>query len=208
MPRRPSSARLSTTTWAGGASIVQRRLATWAVTSRWLTCPVLETPDELAALQTLLDESMASAGPHLREIIDDDRRLSALEVVEELQGMKLLVLATVSAEGRPLVGPVDGYFLHGSFYFSSGTRSVRMGHLSRRPWVSASHLPGEHLAITVHGRAATFSLSDPEHGELRRAMLEHYLPIAGSSFEEWLDDTDALGARIEADKMFTFALNR
>lgn len=168
---------------------------------------MFETADELAELQALLDESMASAGPHLRGIIDDDRRLSAREVVDALGGMKLLVLATVTADGRPLVGPVDGYFLHGSFHFSSGVQSVRMVHISKRPQVSASHLPGEHLAITVHGRAVPFELSDPAHGELRRAMLDHYLPIQGPSFEDWLDNADALGARIEAEKMFTFGLN-
>ena len=38
---------------------------------------MLETPEELAALQALLDASMATAGPHLRGIISDERRLSA-----------------------------------------------------------------------------------------------------------------------------------
>ena len=76
------------------------------------------------------------------------------------QRMVLLVLATVTADGRPLVGPVDGYFLHGRFHFTSGRTSVRMRHLALRPSVSASHLPGEELAVTVHGRAQIFELSD------------------------------------------------
>jgi hypothetical protein len=168
---------------------------------------VLETPEELANLQVLLDESVANAGPHLRGIIDPDRRLSATQVAEELQGMKLLVLATVTGDGRPLVGPVDGYFIHGRFYFSSGVHSVRMHHIARRPWVSASHLPGEHLAVTVHGRAERFEIADPEHPELRQAMLDHYLPIQGPGFQTWLDNSDAVGARIDAQKMFTFRLN-
>ena len=37
---------------------------------------MLETPEELANLQSLLDASMATAGPHLRDIITDDRRLT------------------------------------------------------------------------------------------------------------------------------------
>jgi hypothetical protein len=56
----------------------------------------------------------AAAGPHLRGIITDERRLSAERVCQILQGMRLLVVATVTADGRPLAGPVDGYFLHGS----------------------------------------------------------------------------------------------
>jgi hypothetical protein len=168
---------------------------------------VHETKDEVIRLQQLLDESAATAGPHLREIITDERRLSADDVCHRMQGMCLFVVGTVTADGRPLVGPVDGYLLHGSFNFSSGRDSVRMRHLSARPAVSATYLPGEELAVTVHGRAELFAVSDPENGELRRAMLDYYLPTQGPAFEEWLDREDPIGARIEAEKMFTFRLD-
>jgi nitroimidazol reductase NimA-like FMN-containing flavoprotein (pyridoxamine 5'-phosphate oxidase superfamily) len=171
----------------------------------WSNRDVLETPEEIDRLQRLLDRSAAAAGAHLTDIITDDRRLSAAQVCERLRGMRLLVLATVTADGRPLAGPVDGYFLHGSFYFSSGRNSVRMRHLAARPAVSATHLPGEELAVTVHGRAELFELSDPAHGELRQAMLDHYLPLQGAEFETWLDQSDSVAARITADKMFTYA---
>jgi len=166
---------------------------------------MLETPDDVARLQQLLDRSAAGAGPHLRGIITDERRLSAERVCQILQGLRLLVVATVTADGRPLAGPVDGYFLRGSFCFSSGRDSVRMRHLAARPAVSATHLPGEELAVTVHGRAELFDLRAPEGGELRQAMLDHYLPRQGPEFETWLDELDALGARIVAEKMFTFS---
>lgn len=113
----------------------------------------------------------------------------------------------MTADGRPLAGPVDGYFLHGSFYFSSGRNSVRMRHLAARPAVSATHLAGEELAVTVHGRAELFDVSDPARGELRQAMLDHYLPRQGPAFETWLDQADAVAARIDADKMFTYSTN-
>jgi hypothetical protein len=166
---------------------------------------MLETPEELSRLQDLLDRSAASAGPHLRDIITDERRLTAAQVCDLLPGMRLLVAATVTADGRPLAGPVDGYFLHGRFYFSSGRESVRMRHLAARPAVSASHLPGEDLAVTVHGRAELFELNGPDGRELRQAMLDHYLPRQGPSFETWLDEADALGARIDAARMFTYS---
>jgi general stress protein 26 len=165
---------------------------------------MLETPAEVDRLQDLLDRSGAGAGPHLRGIITGDRRLTARQVCDLLQGLRLLVLSTVTADGRPLAGPVDGYFLHGSFWFSSGRESVRMRHLAARPAVSATYLPGEDLAVTVHGRAELFAVNDPSRPELRQAMLDHYLPLQGPSFEVWLNETDALGARIVADKMFTF----
>jgi hypothetical protein len=168
---------------------------------------MLETLQELDRLQALLDDSMNDAGPHLRGIITDERRLDARQLTERLRGMRLLVLATVTADGRPLAGPVDGYFLRGTFWFSSGTESVRMRHLAARPAVSATHLPGEDLAVTVHGRAECFPMGDAACGELRQAMLDEYLPKQGPAFEEWLDSADALGARIEPEKMFTFHMS-
>lgn len=80
-----------------------------------------------------------------------------------------------------------------------------MRHLAARPAVSATHLPGEELAVTVHGRAELFDLSAPTGRELRQAMLDHYLPTQGPEFETWLDEADSVAARIAADKMFTFA---
>ena len=165
---------------------------------------MLETPEELDRLQRLLDASMVGAGPHLRDIINDERRLDARQVTARLQGLCLLVLATATEDGRPLAGPVDGYFLHGAFWFSLGTRSVRARHLAARPAVSATYLPGEELAVTVHGRAECHPMADPACADLRQAMLDVYLPKQGPSFEEWLENADAIGARIEPEKFFTF----
>jgi hypothetical protein len=141
----------------------------------------------------------------MREIVTDSRRLTAAELCRRLQGMCLLTVATITADGRPLVGPVDGYLLHGSFHFSSGRNSVKMRHLAARPALSAIHLPGEDLAVTVHGRAELFDFSDPVGVELRQAMLDWYLPKQGPAFEDWLDQADPVAARIVAGKMFTFA---
>ncbi len=149
---------------------------------------------------------MAGAGEHLRGIITGERRLSAADLAGRLEGMRLLTVATVTADGRPLAGPVDGYFLHGTFWFSSGRNSVRMRHLAARPAVSATHLPGEELAVTVHGRAELLELRDPAAAELRQAMLDWYVPRQGPEFESWLDALDAVAARIEPAKMFTFSV--
>jgi general stress protein 26 len=167
---------------------------------------MLETPEELGNLQRLLDRSMAGAGEHLRGIITGERRLSAADLAGRLPGMRLLTVATVTADGRPLAGPVDGYFLHGTFWFSSGRNSVRMRHLAARPAVSATHLPGEELAVTVHGRAELVELRDPAAAELRQAMLDWYVPRQGPEFESWLNALDAVAARIEPAKMFTFSV--
>ena len=117
-----------------------------------------ETPADLVALQSLLDRSYATAGRHLRSIITPERRLTADEVADRLTGMRLLALATVTADGRPIVGPVDGIFFRGSFHFGSAPDSVRFRHIRNRPQVSATHLPGEELAVTVHGRAVPLDI--------------------------------------------------
>jgi hypothetical protein len=122
--------------------------------------------------------------------------------------MVLLVVATVTVDGRPLVGPVDGYFIHGRFHITSGRNSVRVRHLRARPAVSASHLPCEALAVTVHGTAELFELTDPPGMDIRQAMLDHYLPLQGPSFEEWLEAEDIVAARIDAHKLFTFQMDR
>ncbi len=71
-------------------------------------------------------------------MLREEDRVDAATLSETLSGMRLLVVATVTADGRPLSGPVDGYFLHGTFWFGSGRNSVRMRHLAVRPAVSAT----------------------------------------------------------------------
>jgi hypothetical protein len=58
----------------------------------------------------------------------------------------------------------------------------------------------------VHGTAELFELRSEVGAELRQAMLDHYLPIQGPSFGEWMEDVQALGARIDPAKMFTFSM--
>jgi len=64
---------------------------------------VYETEADLTALQDLLDRSYAAAGPHLRNVITPERRVGAAEPADRLTGMRLLALATVTADGRPIV---------------------------------------------------------------------------------------------------------
>ncbi len=153
---------------------------------------------------------MAGAGPHLLEVIGPERRLGAGQLCERLQGMRLLVLATVTADGRPVTAPVDGYFLHGTFWFSLGAEAVRTRHMRRRPHVSATHLPGESLAVTMHGRAELFDWRDHACAEMRQAMFDHYAPRQGTDFAETVDDLkemDAVGARLVPERLFTFHMS-
>jgi nitroimidazol reductase NimA-like FMN-containing flavoprotein (pyridoxamine 5'-phosphate oxidase superfamily) len=166
---------------------------------------VYETPGDLEALQRLIDSSYAAAGPHMLRIHHAQRRLTAAEVAHRLQGMCLLSLATVTADCRPIVGPVDGVFYRGAFYFGSSPDSMRFRHIARRPQVSATHLPGEELAVTVHGRAVRVDVKAPEEVGIRKTLLEVYVPRYGPEWEQFLD-SGPIYARIDADRMFTFAM--
>jgi nitroimidazol reductase NimA-like FMN-containing flavoprotein (pyridoxamine 5'-phosphate oxidase superfamily) len=166
-----------------------------------------ETPEDIAALQALIDRSYAGAGNHLLRIHDPERRLSAEQVAERLTGMRLLTLATVTADGRPIAGPVDGIFYRGAFHFGSSPDSVRFRHIRRRPQVSAVHLPGEELAIAVHGRAVFVDVGKPENAEFRQTVLDIYVPRYGPEWEERIMNAGANYARIEPEKMFTFSMS-
>jgi hypothetical protein len=163
-----------------------------------------ETAADLTELQLLLDQSHASAGPHLRGVITADRTPTAEQIVARLTGMRLLALATVTADGRPIVGPVDGIFYRGAFHFGSSPASVRFRHIHRRPQVSATHLPGEEFAVTVHGTATLLDLKSGEHAGFRQTLLDVYVPRYGPEWEAFLD-SETLYARIDATKLFAFA---
>jgi nitroimidazol reductase NimA-like FMN-containing flavoprotein (pyridoxamine 5'-phosphate oxidase superfamily) len=162
-----------------------------------------ETPDDLVALQALLDRSYERAGTHFREVTTEERRLDAAQVAARLTGMCLLVVATVTADGRPIGGPLDGIFFRGSFHFGTSPESVRLRHLRKRPWVSATHLPSEELSVTVHGRAVPVDVQDPAERGFRQTLLDIYVPRYGPEWEQFLDSGPVF-TRIEAERMFTF----
>jgi hypothetical protein len=165
-----------------------------------LTQHVHETADDLAALQELLDRSYAGAGEHLLRIHTPERRLGAKPLADRLTGMCLLSLATVTADGRPIVGPVDGIFFRGAFHFGSSPDSVRFRHIRARPQVSATYLPGEELGVAVHGRA---EMVDVSSGPFRDTLLEVYVPRYGPEWSNFLD-SGPVYARIAAERMFAF----
>jgi hypothetical protein len=127
------------------------------------------------------------------------------ELADRLPGMCLLVLTTVSGRGRPVGGPVDGIFYRGCFHFGSSPDSLRMRHLRTRAWVTATHLPGERFAVTVHGRAVPVDLHSPAEAGFRQTLLEVYVPRYGPEWEDFVD-SGPVYARIEPERMFALAI--
>ena len=144
---------------------------------------MLETTAETAALQTLLDASLAKATGHLRAIISDERTLTAEQLAGLLTGMKVLSVATVTAAGEPRISALDGHFLHGTWTFSTSGTSAKARHLAARPAVSVAHVDGEELALFSHGYA---DLMPP--GPERDEVEAHWTAYYGSSPWSWGDD--------------------
>ena len=156
-----------------------------------------ETPDDIAFLQVVIDQSHARGSRHLRAIWTDEYKIPASELPALLPGVQLLALATVTASGAPRVGPVDGLFYRGRFWFGSAPDSARFRQLRARPHVSATHFRGEEFAIVVHGRAVEIDVDDEEH-----AGFVDYCRQVYPTWDEWAPGNPY--ARIDPDSMFTF----
>ena len=148
----------------------------------------------------MLDLSYDRAGTHLRSIIMPERRLTVVQLAAWLTGMKIIALATVNSRGAPVIGPVDGIFYRGEFWFGTSPSALRIRHMFRNPAVSATHFEGERLAVTVHGTVHIEGVPAQLPGEFKDVCCELY----GDGWLEWA--VGAVYCRIEPERMFTFYL--
>jgi general stress protein 26 len=160
---------------------------------------VLETPDEIARLQRLLDESHGRATEHLRGIISDERTLAAPHLAGLLTGMKVISVASVTARGEPRISAMDGHFLHGTWTFSTSRTAAKARHLAVRPAVSVAHVDGETMAVFSHGRVVELS------GDELATVDEHWAAHYGSSPLSW---GDVVMWRLDPSWMVGYASHR
>jgi hypothetical protein len=143
-----------------------------------------ETDAEVAALQALLDRSLAGATEHLNDIIHGDRVLTAADLVALLTGMRVLSVATVTAGGEPRISALDGHFLHGTWSFSTSGTAAKARHLAARPAASVAHIDGEEMALFSHGKALPLT---PDHPHWKET-LDHWTRHYGGSPLDWGPD--------------------
>jgi uncharacterized pyridoxamine 5'-phosphate oxidase family protein len=160
---------------------------------------VHETEDEVRELQRLLDESYERAGAHLHRIFTEEKRIPAAELANELRGVQVLNLATVTPSGAPRVAPVDGLFFKGRFWFGSAPDSTRFRNIRERPDVSGSVTRGEEFAVIVHGTA--HEVEDKDAPEVQ-PFKDYLLDVYEGNWDPW--SGGATYARIEPTHMFTF----
>ena len=120
--------------------------------------------------------------------------------------MCLLVAGDVTADGRPIARPRRRSLPRGAFHFGSRRTRSASGTSRTRPHVSATHLPGEEFAVTVHGRAVPV---DSRGAGGRRVAPDAARGLRSPLRARWVDFLDGgpVYARIEADNMFTFQMN-
>ena len=163
---------------------------------------MLETPDDLARLQGLLDASHGRATEHLRSIIREERVLTAAHVAGLLTGMKVVSVATVTAQGAPRISAMDGHFLHGRWTVSTDGGAAKARHMMARPAVSIAHVDGEEFAVFSHGRVERMRPPDPDWTQ----TLDHWTAFYGASPLSWGEDIHIF--RYHPHWMVAYAANR
>jgi Pyridoxamine 5'-phosphate oxidase len=161
-----------------------------------------ETPEEIDALQRLLDASHGRSTDHLRGIIHGDRILSAGDLHKVLTGMRVLSAATVTATGEPRISAVDGHFLHGRWVFTTAASAAKARHLRARPAISVAYVDGERIGVFTHGEAEFIDEGHPDRSVVDEHLIAHY----GSSPASWGDDV--VFCRVRPGWMVGYAFDR
>lgn len=157
-----------------------------------------ESPEEIDALQVLLDRSAGGPQRHLTDIVEPQRRLSAKQLCADLRGVVVLNVATVTARGEPRLSAVDGHFLHGHWHFSTAGSAVKARHLTRRPAVSVGYTPRDGYGVWAHGVATRLDAD-------AAARVDHYLSAVYGQPLSGMADEIAI-YRVDAHWMLGFAM--
>jgi nitroimidazol reductase NimA-like FMN-containing flavoprotein (pyridoxamine 5'-phosphate oxidase superfamily) len=96
------------------------------------------------------------------------------EVATRIAAARNYFLATVGADGRPHLRPVDGVFVEGALCFGGSPETRWVRHLEHQPEASAS-LPDDDQAVILEGRVEMITdASDPVAVALNPANRAKY----------------------------------
>jgi hypothetical protein len=161
---------------------------------------VRETADDLVWLQSVIDHSIAAAGPYLRSSFRmPTHSLNAGRLVTVLDGVLEVALATVTAKGEPRVAPTAALFWRGRFHIPTLAAAARVRQLRRNSATSVTYYQGVDIAVIVHGRAAFIEPSDEDFAELYELQQE----TSGQNVRGWGENP--LYIRVDPDVIHTFA---
>ncbi len=214
---RRSRPRAASSSVAAGARRSGRsmRSPSWSADAAGRRCaPLIECPSCTRRrtisqrCRQLLDRSFALAGPHLLRIATPERRLNAEQVADAADGD-----APAGAGDRHRRRPADRR--PGGRHLPARRVPLRivarLCPLSphRRPPARQRDAPAGRGARRHRARARRprrHSRSD-EGAELRRTLLDIYVPRYGPQWETEFLDSGPVYARIDAERMFTFHMD-
>ena len=160
-----------------------------------------ETNEDIESLQKLVNSSIEQAGIFLRSSFQmPEHSLSARQLVRYLQGIKIVALATVTAQGEPRVAPVGSIFYRGQFHILSVAKAARARHIEKRSAISLAHFEGNDLAIIVHGNGHILKPNHPDFAEIESIQKE----VSGNSVQDWGEGVGVY-IRVVANALYTFA---
>lgn len=159
-----------------------------------------ETPEEIAQLQRMFNAHLAHANPHMTSIVTPERRLTAEQVVNHLQGTRIVAFATVSPKGQPRVSPLDSLFLHGRFTLSTDVKATRIAHLRANPACSAVYMEADRIAVVANGTVEWITREHIDHDEIHATWKKQY----NSDPYTW---GDAILIRIAPMSMWAYAFH-
>ena len=120
----------------------------------------------MSDLQTILDDSLASAGPAMKAVFGrDDRKLGAEQLREFWKSARMFAVATVGRDGGPHIAPVHVLMAdNDELEMSIFEDSVRLRDLRRDPRIAITTWGEEGPIAIVYGRCSEVPDSRREAG--------------------------------------------
>ena len=113
---------------------------------------MLESPETLSLLQSIIDRSAATAGSAIRRnFIGGGWCMSAAEFVSFWAPGRMASISTVSASGDVHAVPLDPRLFDGKFYIQTFPDSQRLRDLRIHPRCAITSWDGPYRAVIVYG---------------------------------------------------------
>jgi len=112
------------------------------------------SPDDIAALQALLDRSTRTATPSVADSVAyGPRQMTAAEVLDFWRSVRLVAMTTVGAGGRPHVAPVHATLAGTTVRLVVYEDAVRLRDLRTNARVAFTTWGADGAAVIAYGRA-------------------------------------------------------
>jgi Pyridoxamine 5'-phosphate oxidase len=116
--------------------------------------PEQPSAEALAALQALIDRSTRTATPSVADSLAwPERQMTAAELIEFWQSVRLVAMTTVGAKGQPHTAPVHARLLGPTLRLVVYDNTVRRRDLATNPRVAFTTWRADGAAAIVYGRA-------------------------------------------------------